>query len=158
MTFMSRRPLHYLAALIVWLALLSLQPKAQGAPYTVMMRDLPYGVHVSQTITQGARLMLIACTAPLGWTQASGWDLPQGFLRLRFVVSIPDEGVYDLIYDHIGRDGSTPLVIRMNGTRWYGASYNPIPQPHGASGSCWLDEQAVRDFEYQVQLDANWPG
>jgi len=157
MTIPSHRR-HYLAALVVWLALLSLQPKAQAAPYTVFMRDLPYGVHVSQTITDAARLMLVSCTAPLGWSQSGGWDLPQGFLRLRFVVTIPDEGVYDLIYDHVSRDGIAPLVIRMAGTRWFGASYNPTPQPHGAAGSCWLQESAVKEFEYLITLDANWPG
>lgn len=156
--------MRYAASVIIlFLALLTLiDTRGQREPFAVIGVDLPYHLHISDTLSGPARDLLSAgCTEALEWTQARGWDLPAGYSRFRMLIAIPDLSIYAVIQEHYWATGGStarrPYVMRLNGTGWYSASYNPTPTPHGAAGSCWLDGGALNAFEAELRRDANWP-
>lgn len=153
---------HYAAALVVFLALMTLiTARGQREPFAVYVVDLPYHTHITSALTEQAVAMLSSCSEPLTWTQARGWDLPAGYSRFRMLIAIPDLSIYAVIQEHFWATGGStarrPYAMRLNGTRWYGAAYNPAPTPHGAAGSCWIDGGALNAFEAELRRDANWP-
>lgn len=153
---------HYAAALVVFLALLTLiNVRGQREQFAVFAVELPYHTHITAALTEQAVTMLSSCSEPLTWTQARGWDLPQGYSRFRMLIAIPDLSIYAVVQEHIWATGSStarrPYAMRLNGTGWYSASYNSTPTPHGATGSCWIDGGALNAFEAELRRDANWP-
>lgn len=141
---------------------LGLSTTAQREQFAVYAVDLPYHTHITSTLTEQAVAMLNNCSEPLTWSVARGWDLPAGYSRFRMLIAIPDLSIYAVIQEHYWATGGStarrPYAMRLNGTGWYGASYNAAPTPHGAAGSCWIDGGALNAFEAELRRDANWPG
>lgn len=148
-------------ALLLIALVLGLSTTAQREQFAVFAVDLPYHTHITSTLTEQAVAMLTSCSEPLTWSVARGWDLPQGYSRFRMLIAIPDLSIYAVVQEHIWATGGStmrrPYAMRLNGTGWYSAAYNPTPTPHGASGSCWIDGGDLDAFEAELRRDANWP-